>query len=203
MLVFIDESGDSGFALERGSSPVFALAMVVFTDRAEAMKCLEAIVQCAKANGVAGEFKFNKSRPEVKDAFFHAVSHYNFRVRVLVVEKEQIYSGHLRTNKEAFYQFFMKTMLKFDNGIMKDAKIVIDGSGDRDFKKELKTHLKRHCAKGAVKSIDLKDSHRDPLIQLADMCVGAVARSYRTDRKDADRWRKMLRPKLDDIWNFK
>lgn len=202
MLVFIDESGDSGFKLDKGSSPIFALAMVIFHDRTEAMKCQEAILACAAENNVAGEFKFNKSRPHVKDAFFKAVSPFNFRVRVLVVEKEHIYSGRLRTNKDAFYQFCMKTMLKFDNGVMKEAKIVIDGSGDRDFKKELKTHLKKHCAKGAVKSIDLKDSHRDPLIQLADMCIGAVARSYRADRKDADKWRKMLRSKLDDIWNF-
>ena len=36
MLVFIDESGDPGFKLGRGSSPVFVVAMVVFDDRMEA-----------------------------------------------------------------------------------------------------------------------------------------------------------------------
>jgi hypothetical protein len=30
VLVFIDESGDPGFKLERGSSPVFVVAMVIF-----------------------------------------------------------------------------------------------------------------------------------------------------------------------------
>ena len=32
MLVFIDESGDAGFKLDRGSTNVFAVAMVVFDD---------------------------------------------------------------------------------------------------------------------------------------------------------------------------
>lgn len=38
MLVFIDESGDPGFQLDRDSSPIFALAMVVFSDAEEAQR---------------------------------------------------------------------------------------------------------------------------------------------------------------------
>ena len=30
MLVYIDESGDAGFRVDRGSSPVFVAAMVIF-----------------------------------------------------------------------------------------------------------------------------------------------------------------------------
>jgi len=47
----------------------------------------------------------------------------------------------------------------------------------------------------------MTDSARDPLTQLADMCVGAIARAYR-DRPQADRWLKMLRPRIDDIWIY-
>ena len=32
MLVFIDESGDPGFKIEKGSSPVFVTAMVIFDE---------------------------------------------------------------------------------------------------------------------------------------------------------------------------
>jgi hypothetical protein len=53
-----------------------------------------------------------------------------------VVQKERIYSPHLRTEKEAFYSFFVKSMLKFDDGLLEAATIVIDGSGDRDFKEK-------------------------------------------------------------------
>ena len=94
-------------------------------------------------------------------------------------------------------------MLKFDNGLLKDARVVIDGSGERVFKKELGSYLRRHTEKGAIKKVVFSDSRSDQLVQLADMCAGAIARSYRLDRSTPDRWRKMLTPKIDDIWDFR
>jgi hypothetical protein len=41
------------------------------------------------------------------------------------------------------------------------------------------------------------------LVQLVDMCAGAIARSYRADRKNRDRWRQMLAPRINDVWDFK
>lgn len=203
MLVFIDESGDSGFKLDKGSTPVFGIALAAFHSRDEALKCDAIIRKALDDLGVKPEFKFSKARDKVRDAFFDAVQGCDFRVRALIVQKELINSGRLRSRKEEFYQFFVKSMLKFDNGLLQDAKVVIDGSGERTFRQDLKAHLKRHTAPGAIRDVKLMDSHRDPLVQLADMCVGAVARSYRPDRSDNDRWRKMLRPKLDDVWEFR
>lgn len=202
MLVFIDESGDSGFKLDRGSTPVFAVALAAFASAEEAQRT-DAIIRKALVDlRVKPEFKFSKAHNHVRDRFFEAVHNCNFRVRALVVQKELIHSGRLRTSKEEFYQFFVKTMLKFDNGLLQDARVVIDGSGERTFRQDLKAHLARHTTRGAIRDIRLKASHGDPLVQLADMCVGAVARSYR-DRANSDRWRRMLRPKLDDVWEFR
>ena len=36
MLVYIDESGDAGFKVDQGSSPVFVAAMVIFGDAGDA-----------------------------------------------------------------------------------------------------------------------------------------------------------------------
>jgi len=38
MIVFIDDSGDPGFKIMRGSSAVFVLAFVIFNDELEAEK---------------------------------------------------------------------------------------------------------------------------------------------------------------------
>jgi hypothetical protein len=149
-----------------------------------------------------GEFKFSKSRPEIKDAFFSAVKPFDFRVRAIVVEKDLIYSRRLRASKESFYSFFVKSMLKFDNGLLKGAKVVVDGSGDREFRQELGSYLRRHCGPGAIKDVRFADSANDRLIQLADMCAGAIARSYKRERSDAGRWRVMLETKIDDVWDF-
>lgn len=202
MLASIDESGDPGFKLERGSTPLFAAAMVIFHDN-EAARTTEAVIrETAEHLGISKEFKFNKSNERVRDGFFRAVSTCPFIVRAIIVRKELIYSPHLMTNKEDFYRFFIRQMMTHDGGILEEARVVIDGSGDREFKKMLKTKLRRQL-RHRLKEVRFGNSQNDRLLQLADMCVGAVARSYRTDRTDARRWRAILAPRLHNVWDFR
>ena len=202
MLVFIDESGDPGFKVDRGSAPIFAAAMVIFDDR-EAARQTELIIKQAMADlKVAPEFKFNKSRDAVRDGFFAAVTRCPFRARAIVVRKEVIHSDRLRTHKDEFYRFFVKNMVKHDGGALSDAKIIIDGSGEKLFRRDLERHLKQQAG-GGVRSVKFAESHRDVLVQLADMVVGAVARSYRPERRNHDRWRNQLGRKLEDVWEFR
>lgn len=203
MLIFIDESGDPGFKISKGSSSVFVAVLVAFREAAAASEANRLIDEAASRLRVSGEFKFSKSRPEVRDGFFDALRSCDFRVRAIVVEKERLYSQRLRTQKESFYSFFVKSMLKFDDGLLRDAKVVIDGSGDREFRQELSSYLRRHCGRGAIRDVRFSDSANDRLIQLADMCAGAIARSYKPQREDARRWRNMLAPKIDNVWNFR
>lgn len=202
MLVFIDESGDPGFKVSKGSSPVFVVAMVAFKDVDQSLAARDAIDAVSDRLRVPTEFKFSKCRPEIRDAFFDAAQPFDFCVRAIVVRKEKIYSTHLRSDKESFYSFFVKSMLKFDNGLLENAKVIIDGSGDQVFKKELAAYLRRHTGQNAVKSVRFSDSKNDRMVQLADMCAGAIARSQRPDRTDARRWHQMIGRKIDDIWNF-
>jgi hypothetical protein len=201
MLVFIDESGDPGF--KKGSSATFVAALVAFKDHDQARAADAAITAAADRLRVRPEFKFSKCRSEVRDAFFQAVRAFDFCVRAIVVQKKLIYSPHLRSEKEAFYAFFVKSMLKFDDGLLKEARIVIDGSGDRIFRSELDAYFRRYLGRGKVKSIRFRDSQSAPLVQLADMCAGAIARSFKAGRDDRDRWRAMLAPKIEDVWIFR
>lgn len=108
MLVFIDESGDPGFKLDRGSSRIFSAAMVVFDDAAAAQEA-EAVIRAALVRLRARpEFKFSKCSHDIKDAFFAEVANLRFCVRAIVVKKELIYSDRLRTEKEEFYRFLSK-----------------------------------------------------------------------------------------------
>ena len=203
MLVFIDESGDPGFKVATGSSPIFVLAMVIFDDHAEAVRTQALVAATLARLGIKPEFKFNKCRADLRDRFFDAVEHCRFRVRAIVVSKHAIRSQRLRSDTEDFYSFFLRSMMKFDDGVLHDAKVIIDGSGDREFKRNLGTYIQRHVQTGAVSQIKLKSSRAEPLLQLADMCVGAIARSYRTDRRDPGRWSRRLAGRIDDLWEFK
>jgi hypothetical protein len=202
MLVFIDESGDPGFKLGRGSTAVFVAVLVAFADGEAAQAATAAIDALAARLRVRGEFKFSKSRDAVRDDFFDAVCHCDFRVRSIVVRKGRVYSPHLRSEKEDFYRFFVRQMLSHDGGLLQDAEVIIDGSGDRTFKRELKTYLKKQLAPGVLRDLRFSNSSNDRLLQLADMCVGAIARSY-SEREHAWRWRRMLLPRIDNVWEFR
>lgn len=202
MLIFIDESGDPGFKVDQGASPIFVVAMVMFAT-AEAAVATEAAIAASEARQLhKPEFKFSKCSNDIRDKFFEVVRNCPFLVRSIVVRKAIIQSPRLMTNKESFYEFFVKSMMKYDNGTIDNAKVVIDGSGDKEFRQQLHAALRMRLREGAIKDVRFKNSKNDALVQLADMCAGAIARSYGT-RKDAERWRKMLRPRINDVWEFK
>ncbi|MFC5358056.1 DUF3800 domain-containing protein [Azospirillum himalayense] len=203
MLVFIDESGDPGFKTEKGSTPIFVASMVILRDNDDARITEDAIRRLLVDLRCAPEFKFNKCDFEKRDAFFQAVRTLPFRVRAIAVEKNVIYSPHIRCDKERFYEFFVAQMMTHDGNTLQDAKVIIDGSGDREFRKKLGARLRREMGPGRLRDVRFKDSVADPLLQLADMCAGAIARSYRTNREDPGRWRQMLRSRISDVWTFK
>ncbi len=177
--------------------------MVIFDDFKEAEQTARIIETARSTMRVKTEFKFNKCSTQVKDGFFHAISSCKFCVRALVVDKSKIYSGNLRENKDLFYSYFVKSLLTHDGDMLAGARVKIDGSGDREFKTELAAYLKRETEAGKIVSVKFEESHRNDLIQLADMVAGAIARSYREDRSDNDRWLKMIKSKIRSIWNFR
>lgn len=205
MLVFIDESGDPGFKVAQGSSSHFVLTMVIFETADAAIHAENVIGALARDLGVKPEFKFGKLRDDHKDAFFEAVAPLAFTTRSLALDKSLIRSEHLTSNKETFYNFFLRMVMQSAEPRWADAKVVIDGSGDRAFKKALSSYLRRHMSSQSVRKVDLRDSKKDRLLQLADMCAGAVARSYKFDRKDPNKWRRALvrARQVEDIWDFK
>jgi len=202
MLVFIDESGDAGFKVEKGSSPIFVTSMVIFDTPNQANEASKVISALRGSLRVKPEFKFNKLHDAKKDQFFAEVGKLEFRSRYVVVQKELIYSSALHTVRESFYKFFVRNMMEHDGGALVGAKVVIDGSSDRQFKKAFRTYIRKHISTEYVRKVDFKDSVKDPLVQLADMTAGAVARFYRKDRSDSNRWRSMLfrAGKIENVW---
>ena len=79
---------------------------------------------------------------------------------------------------DSFYNYFVRMLMQYDNGVLQNASIKIDGSGDKEFKKALTSYLRKHVGEHKIKKFKFIDSQQDSLIQLADMVVGAIARSY-------------------------
>jgi hypothetical protein len=201
MLVLIDESGDPGFKLDKGSSPYFVVSMVVFSSFDEAERCSKAICELQSAYKIFPEFKFSNCREEIRDKFFECVKSYDFSIYALAVPKAAIYSKILRTDCDKFYNFFVRHLLTYRATLLKNAHVKIDESGDREFKRELIKYIRRMTPNGHIKKVTFRASKGDYLIQLADMVTGAIARIY-SSKKDNTRWYGMIAHKVKNLWNF-
>lgn len=116
MLVFIDDSGDPSFKIEKGASKNFVICCVIFDDELEAEKTAVAIKELRRELGFSDrvEFKFNGSNYQTRIAFLKKVNKFKFRVRSLIVDKTKITSGQLKNDKQSFYSYFIKTVLRYN-----------------------------------------------------------------------------------------
>jgi Protein of unknown function (DUF3800) len=205
VLVLIDESGDPGFRVAQGSSSHFVVAMVVFVDYVEAEMASARIAALRLALRVKPEFKFAKSADIVRRAFFSGICECRFLVRAIIVEKVAVQSHQLRTVTDSFYNYFLRMLLEHDGGRLRGARVKVDGSGDRVFRNELSAYLRRHQREGQIEKFSFVDSQKDNLIQLADMCAGAILRAVRTDRRRDGAWLDILtrNGQIENLWTFR
>ena len=80
-----------------------------------------------------------------------------------------------------------------------DAKVIIDGSGSKSFRQSVDAALRRRLRSGAVRSVRFKDLRDDALLQLADMCAGAIERAFKTERAQSDRALNNIQPLFTDV----
>ena len=92
MLVFLDDSGDPGFKVKKGSSPCFVIALVIFDDHLEAEACAVEIKRLRRELRLSDhfEFKFSKCCDRFRKAFLARVAESAFGVRAIVMRKEVI-----------------------------------------------------------------------------------------------------------------
>lgn len=110
MLVFIDDSGDPGFKIEKGSTQYFVISMVIFDDNLEAEKTAIAIKELKRKIHFSEntEFRFFKTSSINKKKFLNVVNSFKFRIRCLVVDKSLIKSRELNKIKILFIHILLK-----------------------------------------------------------------------------------------------
>jgi hypothetical protein len=83
-------------------------------------------------------------------------------------------------------------LIRNNEKILSDAVIKIDGKRTKNFLKILTSDLRYQIGNDKLKKITFVDSRTDSLIQLADMIVGAIARTNNSKAKDKNRWLEIL-----------
>jgi hypothetical protein len=194
MLVFIDESGDTGTKFGKGSSPYFVVALVVFHDTEQATACDKRIDELREELGVKPgyEFKFNTTRKEFRSAFYQAVLPFTFFYYGIVINKQDQNARPLLADRKIFYRYACGLVLESANAQLRDATVIVDGSGSQTFQRQIRTYLKRKMPK-LIRKLKLKSSRGNNLLQLADMIAGAVHRSFGL-KSDKNRYKRMLKP---------
>lgn len=183
--------------LTGGSSDLFIVTLVIFNDREEAQACDTRIDLLRRELRISDgtEFKFHKTNLAIRSAFLEAVGRYDFFYFGIVINKEALTSPNFRI-KDSFYKYTCSLVFENAKPHLNEATVVIDGSGSRDFRNQLSSYLKRRIndQKNGLRQIakvKIQDSHRNNLLQLADMVCGAVARSY-TGKNDAKDYRRLI-----------
>ncbi len=205
MLIFIDDSGDPGFKIQKGSSPVFVIALIIFDDfliAKEASLALKKLRRKLKFPDTV-EFKYHKSRKEVKVAFLQACAKYKFRIRAIVVRKDNIYSKFLRDSTESFFNYIVMQVLRNSGKKINRAKLKFDKRGEKRIRDELRAYLSRELdnkRNNVFSDLKFVDSKQNILIQLADMIAGCIASFHKGKDKE---FYKIIQTRVKDVWEFK
>lgn len=197
MLVFIDESGDSG--LGQASSEFFTIALVIFEDHGTAQSCDNAIEELKKKLSWSGnkEFHFKQNADRTRRLFLETVNKFDFYFYAIVINKRHTSLSRQRYKSlNDFYHY--ASGLVFDNAKEKldNATIVFDKSWSEDFRRQLAQYLRgRMNSEGRrlIKKIKMQDSHRNNLLQLADYICGVISRSVEEKKKFATEYRALIK----------
>jgi len=195
MIIFIDESGDSGLKIKKGSSRYFTVGLVVFEDKDDALACDQRITLLKRELSLPGnfEFHFKRNSDKVRRAFLQAVGPYNFFYYGIVINKDpaRLWGNGFR-NKESFYKYACSLVFENAKEKLDKAIVVIDESGSLDFKRQLAKYLRRKTNRGAIQKVKMQRSSGNNLLQLSDYIAGVINRSVQNRKKWASDYRKVI-----------
>jgi hypothetical protein len=207
MLVFIDDSGDPGFKLEKGSTRYFVVLLLIFDDETDAEKATAKIKALKQTLNFSEneEFKFHKSSRDVRVEFLRAINDCKFKVHALIIDKTLIQSEGFKSSKTSFYSHAIQTALERAKESIFEADIWIDGGGGRIFKRNFTTYLRQRLNTQGwkiVESCRIVDSRGNTLIQMADMIAGAIRRSHDSSKNDHALYKSIIKKHIVREWHF-
>ncbi|HAF95997.1 MAG: hypothetical protein A2X34_02220 [Elusimicrobia bacterium GWC2_51_8] len=203
MLVFIDESGDTGRKLDSGSSRYFIVSLVLFEEHDDAVNCDQRINLLRKELKLPDnyEFHFAENSHRIRLTFLNAIQPYKFLYFSVAIDKspEKLWGPGFQT-KESFYKYACQMVFTNALPYLKNATVVLDQSGSPDFRSRLSTYLKNKLntdADRTISKIKQQRSSSNNLLQLADYVSGVVNRKIQ-GKKDWSEYYRFLNDK--EIW---
>ena len=160
------------------------MTAILFEDHDEANECDARINAIRTELGLSPhyEFHFNKSDKRIRNQFLEKVAPFEFFYLAVVVDKPKLRNPAFQ-KKESLVKYASGLVFENAKPHLKDAIVVIDANGSRDFRNQLSKYLKKRIKDDAgyrlVKKVKTARSYGNNLVQLADMVSGAVWRSFK------------------------
>ena len=200
-LCFIDEAGDAG--LSSGRSSHFIIASVVIASESECELIRSKIAEYKKSLGwsMRDEFKFSRTRKELIKDLLSLLSPYDYQVFCVVLDKNKGQFAPPIKDRYSLYNYVLAELIKIlPKGC--NAKIIIDGDVGKRYKKNILTFLRKQASDDIhITNLQFFDSRSREELQLADLVVGSINRSY-SNRKDSQDYIKLIKDKIKEIRNL-
>jgi len=177
----IDEVGQTGFKFAHGSSRLFAISLALTNEPQRIRDNLErARRQLGLASGV--ELKFHSTPHGLRLKLLEQMAAWPLAVRILGVDKTGLPLDFHRLKSWEFYAFFVAELLnRLPVGELERTTLALDEFGPPRLTLHLiRAHLRQRQLWGEksylIKRLAFRRSHREDLIQVADLCGGAIYR---------------------------
>lgn len=173
-----DEAGDVSLNFGKGASRYF-VPVFIATQKPDELRDLLGELRQSLRLSPTHEFKFHKmTSTEIRNEVFSALARADFQAYSLIVDKTRLPKLFETTEGLEIYTHFITELLALiPENILKDATLILDEFGSTpDLRTELRrTMIKRHMPR-LFKRVLVRSSHREPLIQVADLLAGAIMR---------------------------
>jgi hypothetical protein len=204
MLLLMDESGDKGPDMRKGSSRWLVVAGVLFGSRKQATSCRDELVALRTRLG-RQEFHFREDADTRRTAVFECLAGFPFTYHVVACDKTRL---NLRRwqKPDALFHEVAGRVIDHCAAALTGCTVWFDTVGgrekDRAFGKVLTRRAGKVSGKSRIEGYLALESRKEPLAQIADYVCGAVARSVRAETENADRFRHIIRGREGrvEIW---
>lgn len=198
LYAFGDETGDLGFAFERGSSRYFAITMI-FTNQPD---CIHQQIQRLRLRlglSCKAEFRFHDMSNNFRSQFLTTIQVLPFEAYVLVADKIELKREWQTIDNPTLYALFLAKLVKhIPQESMESAILTLDQFGPMTAMRFAIRRELKQLGKRPFKRINMKRSQGNDLIQCADMVAGAVMRYWqRQDRQ----FLQLIESKVT-VWQF-
>mgnify|MGYP001581414622 CR=1 FL=1 len=200
--IWIDESGDSGFRFERGSSRFLVLAAVYITEEVASEALFEQEIRNLKlALRVTEdyEFKFSRCKNSFKKEFFRALARLPVQYKAIVIDKRNVSAPALQSQPKQLYCELVRRLLYDNSPPLQKATLILDEATAKVHHQQFHRTLKNSLSRNLVQKLRQHRSHRNAMIQVADMIAGSIFRKF---EKGDDTYYEMVKKKEKILIEF-